>query len=275
MPARPEPFANYTVPFHLGGRPDGMYYILWRYRGEGGTERAGGDHELHLDQTPPGLDVTYRGAGGSAPPALFLGADAEVSVVAGDEGVGVGRLQWRLNGGAFSEVTGPIVVGAVAPRPGPYILEVKATDLLGHARTWIGCFVRSGSRAAWERAREEQERIEETRWRLRGAVASIDRAQGLVTIGVRYGNAPSVVRSGAPNPAIGTTARLFRADGVDVPVEVTPAQPHPPTVSLGPGAAHEVSLRVKARDGVLAPGSYVLVILLNEEPMDVHEFSLP
>ncbi|MFI0235614.1 OmpL47-type beta-barrel domain-containing protein [Streptomyces sp. NPDC016845] len=99
-----------TIPGHLSMQ--GVLVV---------TDGGGGD-----DTTAPGTSAKAEGQTNAD--GAFVGS-ASVTVAASDAGSGVDRIEYALDGGAYTPYTAPVVVDQV----GAHTLKYKATDKAGNA----------------------------------------------------------------------------------------------------------------------------------------------
>src|SRR2546430_13424898 len=77
------------------------------------------------DTTPPTASASV--SGDRDPSGNYLGS-ATVTITATDTESGVDRIEYSLDGGAFTRYTGPVVVNAV----GSHMVHSRATDVAGN-----------------------------------------------------------------------------------------------------------------------------------------------
>jgi len=107
-----------SLRLNAGG---GLYYVEYSGIDNLGNAEPVNNQSLRVDTSPPALSVRVD----------YSETDYEltVSVVASDDGVGLSSVQYRVDGGQWTDYTSPLTVRGKAPSA----IEFRATDSLGNS----------------------------------------------------------------------------------------------------------------------------------------------
>jgi hypothetical protein len=119
----------YTAPVVVSTAGD--YLVLYRARDNAGNQSPEQSVPFRVvegvppDTTPPTVSASV--AGNREPDGDYLGS-ATVTLTATDAGSGVDRIEYSLDGGAFTRYTDPVVVSSL----GSHMFHYRATDRAGN-----------------------------------------------------------------------------------------------------------------------------------------------
>ncbi|MCM4080993.1 ThuA domain-containing protein [Paractinoplanes hotanensis] len=115
----------YTAPVLVSG--DGAHEVRFRSTDEAGNVETAKSVAVKIDSTAPLTTAQFAPANDNGWHAGVI----PVTLTAADAGSGVGRLEWSLDGGAWTPYTAPIDVTG----DGQHELLYRATDKAGNAET--------------------------------------------------------------------------------------------------------------------------------------------
>ncbi|WP_425556788.1 ThuA domain-containing protein [Dactylosporangium darangshiense] len=115
----------YTGPVAVSG--DGTHQVRYRATDTAGNVSAVGTQEVKIDATAPVTTASFA----PATDAGWHNGATPVTLAAADAGSGVSKVEWSLDGGAWTPYTAPVNVTG----EGQHELLYKATDAAGNVET--------------------------------------------------------------------------------------------------------------------------------------------
>jgi len=89
--------------------------------------------DVHVDNSAPETTATVLGTEYVADGQMYVTVDSLVQLAAEDAGVGVAKIEYRIDKGDWMVYTSPINLTGLSD--GMYVIDYRATDLLGHQET--------------------------------------------------------------------------------------------------------------------------------------------
>ena len=123
-----DPFINYTGCFNLSEYGEGEYEIEHYAKDCICNTEEVKENNVWVDDTPPTLEKTVGDPNESTYGGYYVTTDTEITLSASDSGVGLDKLEYKINDGDWTEYTGPFTFGEECI----HNLSVRAVDRLEH-----------------------------------------------------------------------------------------------------------------------------------------------
>lgn len=117
-----------TVTGPLVLNTDGTHVVEYRSVDQNGNVETTQSQTVQIDKTAPVTSVTVDATSGSNG---WYTSSATLNFSSTDAGVGVAYTEYRINGGAWVKVTGPVLLTT----DGTYVVEYRSVDKFGNVET--------------------------------------------------------------------------------------------------------------------------------------------